>query len=148
MKRSTSSRLSFGFTMIELLVAATILAILTTIGMVSFRTASMKSRDGKRQADLSQVQAALELYRSSVGNGQYPAGPFNSMITTLRTNQYISEPLPSDPRNSGTFVYTYSPSGSPRTTYCLCAQLEGGGGNRSNSTCGGSPGNFYCLTNP
>ena len=56
-----------GFTMIELLVAATILSILAAIGLVSFNSANVRARDGKRKADLEQARSALELYRSDVG---------------------------------------------------------------------------------
>lgn len=136
-----------GFTMIELLVAATILALLTTISIVSFRSATIKARDGKRRADVGQVQSALELYRSStVAAGTYPAGNFTTIRTTLQTNGYLSDPLPQDPTNTGTYVYTYTRTST--TSYCLCTNLEAGGGNRSNATCGGASGTYYCLTNP
>ncbi len=142
----SSTRHNGGFTMIELLVAAAILALLTTISVVSFRSANIKARDGKRKADISQVRSALELYRSSTGNGQYPSGNFSTMVSTLSSGEYLSDPLPADPTNTGTYVYVYTQTST--TSYCLCANLENGGGNRSSSTCTGSSGTYYCLNNP
>ncbi len=139
---------SAGFTLIELLVAIAIVAVLTAIGVVSFRDSSLRARDSKRQADINQVRSALELYRSAnVGSG-YPTGNFSAMIGTLRTNGYISDPLPSDPSNTGTYIYTYTAVG---TTYCLCANLESQPGNRVSASCTAATTpnpTFYCLTQP
>jgi prepilin-type N-terminal cleavage/methylation domain-containing protein len=139
-----------GYTMIELLVAATIIAILTVVGIVSFRSTNLRAHDGKRKGDLEQVRASLELYRSdtTASSGLYPiTASFTSMTSTLRTNSYISDPLPQDPKNTGSYVYSYSSTAG--TSYCTCALLEVTGvGNSSNTACNGVTGNYYCLTNP
>jgi general secretion pathway protein G len=119
---------SFGFTMIELLVVATIIIVLSAIGLVSYRTANIKARDGKRKGDLEQVRSALELYRSD--EGTYPAhSPASNanyllMITDLKSspggNSYLSADI-DDPVNSDPNVYTYTSDGS---TYQVCATLE------------------------
>ncbi len=58
-----NNRKSFrGFTLIELLVVLVILGILATIGLTSFVSTQMKSRDSERKSDLKQVAGALELY--------------------------------------------------------------------------------------
>ncbi|HSW90061.1 MAG TPA: type II secretion system protein [Patescibacteria group bacterium] len=136
-----------GFTMIELLVAATILALLTMISVVSFQQANVRARDGKRKADLEQTRAALELYRSGSA-ASYPSGSiFSYMIGTLKQSSYISDPVPVDPKNDSTYYYQYnSASGA---TYCMCATLEGGSGNKAAADCNGADGTaFYCLSNP
>jgi len=94
--------------MIELLVVATILIILTTIALVSYRNATQNSRNAKRKTDLQTVRQALVLYRSD--NGCYPeTTTFTGMLTTI--SGYISE-TPYDPQGSeGTPLYTYTPSG-------------------------------------
>lgn len=146
---------SQGFTLIEVLVAATIIALLTTIGIVSFRTTNLRARDGKRRGDLEQTRAALELYRSdaAAGNGRYPnTTSFSTMVSTLKTATYMSDPLPQDPRNSSPYVYIYTVGGS-QTSYCLCATLETtNAGNSPNTSCSSigqlGTGTYYCLVNP
>ncbi len=145
----SSSDTRRGFTMIELLVAATILAVLTTIGVVSFQQANRKARDGKRMADINQVRSGLELYRSANLTTGYPTGVYSAMIGTLRTAGYISDPLPADPKAGWTYSYNMN-NGS----YCLCAQLEMPTGNANNNTSppncssGISNGTHYCVGNP
>lgn len=147
------NRKSHGFTLIELLVAATIIAVLTTIGVVSFTTTNQRARNGKRKADMEQVRAALELYKSddSAGAGLYPAGSsFTNMTNTLKTAKYLSDPLPNDPKNVSPYVYYYS-APVAQTTFCICAALEGTNqGNSADTTCAsiGPAGTYYCLVNP
>ncbi|PJC42609.1 MAG: hypothetical protein CO040_03550, partial [Candidatus Pacebacteria bacterium CG_4_9_14_0_2_um_filter_36_8] len=60
-----------GFSMIELLVVTTIMIILTTIALVSYRQATQNSRNAKRKTDMEIVRQQLILYRSD--NGCYPS---------------------------------------------------------------------------
>lgn len=132
-----------GFTLVELLVAATIAALLATVGVVSFVTANRNARNARRQADLEQVRAAIELYRTE--NGCYPGSSCGSasnwagmmsavsgFITTTATIQ--------DPRNTGSYVYTYTPSPGAGScagrSYSMCANMEP------------DPPTAYCLCNP
>lgn len=59
-----------GFTLIEILVVATIIGLLAGIGAVSYVTLNKSSRDARRKGDLEQLRAAVELYKSNVGT--YP----------------------------------------------------------------------------
>lgn len=144
-----------GFTLIELLVAATIIAVLTTIGVVSFTTTNQRARNGKRKADMEQTRAALELYKSddSAGAGLYPAGSsYTTTTNTLKTARYLSDPLPQDPKNVSPYVYYYT-APAARTSFCICAALEGTNqGNSPNTTCTSigstGTGTYYCLENP
>lgn len=140
-------RTTYGFTMIELLVAATILAILSTIGVVSFQSASQRARDGKRRGDISQTRAALELYRSQYNVYPTPSS-YTSMTGALRTAQYLSDPLPADPKPSPYVQYNYTTTGA---TYLMCARLEvSGTGNSSSNTSFNGSGtlDYYCMTQP
>ena len=58
-----------GFTLIELLVTVSIIAILSTIGLVSFQGTQAKARDAIRKDDLNKLATALEIYLQK--NGQY-----------------------------------------------------------------------------
>jgi len=120
-----------GFTMIELLVVATIIVLMSTIGLVSYRSAAQNARDGRRKSDMEAVRAALVLYRSD--NGTYPSGSnFGSMLDTLQAADYFSDQDVEDPQE-GNPDYTYSSDGS---TFTVCATLEEGSG---------TP---YCVDNP
>jgi prepilin-type N-terminal cleavage/methylation domain-containing protein len=61
-----------GFTVIELLIVVSIIAILAAAVGVNAIASGQKSRDAKRQSDIRTLQTAIELYRQK--NGRYPAG--------------------------------------------------------------------------
>ncbi|MEK7617293.1 MAG: type II secretion system protein [Patescibacteria group bacterium] len=65
---------SKGFTLVELLVVISIIAILTTIGLVLFSSAQKSARDAKRIADLNAVRNALELFYNQTGKYPMSAG--------------------------------------------------------------------------
>lgn len=138
-----------GFSFIELLVVIAIIAVLSTIGMVSYQSVAKSGRDGKRKGDLSQIRAAMELYRSQ--NGFYPAsgGGTNATtaINTLKNAAYLSEPVPADPKAST--PYQYNTTGNPVSSYYLCATVEGSNsGNSSSTTSITGSGTYYCVTQP
>lgn len=60
-----------GFSLVELLVAMAIIGILSGIVYASFGTAGEAGRDAKRQADLKNLQTAIEQHKTKYG--QYPA---------------------------------------------------------------------------
>ena len=101
MKYIYSHRLSAGFTLIELMVAISIIAILTSIIYVNFGDARAIARDDVRKSDLSQIQLAVELYRSE--NGQFPA-----TLDDLVTGGFLPS-VPTDPRG-GSYVYLVATS--------------------------------------
>jgi prepilin-type N-terminal cleavage/methylation domain-containing protein len=104
-----------GFTMIELIVVVTIMALLTVIAMVSYSTTGTKSRDSKRMADLEKVRVALELYRQEKG--------FYPLSYALLSPTYLQE-WPKDPKNS-TYYYErdYLGVGSSYT-YAVYGRME------------------------
>ena len=127
--RRPSRRGVLGFTFIELLVATTIIALLSAIGLVSFTSANRKARNGRRQADLEQVRSALELYRSD--EGLYPATDGNWSDTVTEITPYLSSPGIADPKQGAAYYYSYDTSPpysgsscSSDRSYALCARLE------------------------
>ncbi len=124
-----------GFTFIELLVVVTIIAVLSAIGMISYRSANLKSRDGKRKADLEQLRAALEIYRAD--NGVYPATGSLASLTTTYIQAIPNDPMcPNGICGSGFVDYAYTRNTT--TTYTLCAcKLEQTGTETD-----------YCVYNP
>lgn len=60
-----------GFTLVEMIVVVSVIAIFTTVGLATFRDAGKQARDADRQADLRLLQSAVEQYKQK--NGRYPA---------------------------------------------------------------------------
>lgn len=101
-----------GFTMIELLVVISIIAVLSAIGVASFTGSQKRARDARRQADLEAVRSALELYRADNPVTGYPAS------TAPLSPTYMSA-IPVDPRTQAAYPYV-----GGGTTYTLCATQE------------------------
>lgn len=132
-----------GFTLVELMVAISIVAILSTIGVAAFRSVLRDSRNAKRQTDLRTIQSALEQYHNDQRfyPAALPAG--GSALTNLigrvspspapALKTYLNS-LPSDPQTSA-YVYQSFPNSPTVCTneangtnlcnrYCLYARLE------------------------
>lgn len=114
-----------GFTLIEILVAMTLVAILLSLGLVSYQGSKKAARDGKRKADLEQIRSALEIYRSDCKT--YPQGaalnnPLTGVEAACSGNTYMAY-VPADPGNC---AYAYSSVATPNS-YTICASLENGG---------------------
>jgi general secretion pathway protein G len=147
-----------GFTLIEILVAVTIIAVLSIIGVASYISVSKRSRDVKRKSDLEQVRSALEMYRAD--NGFYPSSAGGFVTLSALDNGSGSGPLvskympsiPVDPqtKSGNTVQYYYSAIGvsAPYYSYCICGMLENQVG--VDNSCGVAPianCNYY-LKNP
>ncbi|HCC23676.1 TPA: hypothetical protein DF272_05905 [Candidatus Falkowbacteria bacterium] len=66
-----------GFTLIEILVVAAVLAILFLIGLMSLNGIKEKGRDAKRINDLINLQQAMEIIFEQSGNYQMACGGGN-----------------------------------------------------------------------
>lgn len=62
MLNNQKKKYSGGFTLIEILVVISIIALLTSSALVAFSNARKKSRDVRRLADMQQMHTALELF--------------------------------------------------------------------------------------
>lgn len=62
-----------GFSLIEILVAVTIISLISTTAFISYEQFQKKSRDAKRKSDLLELKVALEMYKTN--NGSYPLTP-------------------------------------------------------------------------
>jgi len=116
-KIAKMKNLNKGFTMIELIVVIAILGLLSTVGLVSFRTAQIKGRDAQRKSDLAQVQKGLELYYND--HQSYPDSlpAAGSSWQDANDTLYMKE-MPEDSKFG---AYPYSSDG---TFYLLYARLE------------------------
>lgn len=66
-----SVTLQKGFTLVELIVVITILALLMTVGITSYQNTLKSTRDAKRFSDLKELKNALDIYYAK--NGEYPS---------------------------------------------------------------------------
>jgi prepilin-type N-terminal cleavage/methylation domain-containing protein len=131
------------FTLVELLVAITILTTLIVMGTFAYGNAQIRARDAKRKQDLKTLATALQLYYND--HGTYPAycdtsaswfgepWDWNNCSTDpdedLRAKlaPYLN-PLPTDPVNIDTGdvnikIYMYEPSNGG-ANYRLATKLE------------------------
>ena len=129
-----------GFTLFELLVSISIIAILTAVAVVSFGGINRRARDTRRAADLEKIRLALEAIKQ-VG-GTYPVTS-NIGILTGPTTIYLQQ-LPRDPKTGGTYPYTQL-SGY---TYQIGTSMEDLGSTNTGSFSCGSGNCNYKIINP
>lgn len=138
-----------GFTLVEILVVATIIGLLAAIGVTGYSAASKSGRDSKRKADLEMIRSALEIYKSGSAANSYPAD--NPACTPQGLAPGYIPSFPPDPKPAS---YKYCYEQWSATSYVICAHLENGGsgvpGACINNDCGGGVGvdcNYF-VNNP
>ena len=115
-----------GFTIVELAIAIGIIAVLSTVGLVSYSGLQQNNRNQIRSRNLTELKQSLELYRHD--KHHYP-----TTINGLLTDNY-SNAIPTDP-TPATRAYFYrafdnnnaacSATGNDCAKYVLCAATEG-----------------------
>lgn len=119
--------LSRGFTLIEMLIVITIIAVLASMILVGMGGARAKARDARRIGDLHNIQNALELYYANYGT--YPTNTYNSVtdwdnfMTLIEGSNIGVNRVPKDPLDRDSYYYRYEPN-SEGTNYILGAKLE------------------------
>lgn len=134
--RISSTMKKKAFTMIEILVVVTIIGVLFGTAVISYRSLSQGSRDSRRRADLEQIRAALEMWRSSepTALGQYPNLPednCDSLSGLVNFNEYLPV-IPTDPKANAGVVYKCDSAASGYTLYSTLENTNNG------VICGGS----------
>ncbi|MBK7654104.1 MAG: type II secretion system protein [Betaproteobacteria bacterium] len=69
-----------GFTLVELLIVAIILAVLAAIVIPQFSSSTADAKESALDADLNVMRSAIELYRAQHG-GKYPGATVSSGLT-------------------------------------------------------------------
>ncbi len=118
-----------GFTLTELLIVITIIALLSSIIVVNVAKWRARTRDSQRAADIRTIQQGLAFYfYRSEYSGFYPTAPCDDVYITgsdclsneLRNSGAIST-IPVDPTNDGNYRYYYCSKES------ACSALGGAG---------------------
>jgi len=127
-----------GFTLIEILVVATIIGLLAVTGVVSYTQLNINARNARRKADVENIRAALEMYRSY--NDVYPSAAEGGLQALVST--YLKS-VPTDPKSSTFNDYNakYAPttgsgaacdnSTNPCAKYSITVYLESVGAGSS-----------------
>lgn len=122
------------FSFVELIVAATILVILTTIGFFSYSQYMLDARDSWRKSDLSTISSSLKLYKQKRWVHPLPWANYSLTLTwvivalqwkmdgsvTLST----LEKLPYDPSLKIPYMYSITQN---KSEYLLAVTLENNG---------------------
>lgn len=93
-----------GFTLIELMVVVFVVALLAGMVAVVLSSSRGRARDGRRVADLNQVQIALEEYFKAQPSKQYPLITFGSQNGYCALEDQLAPYLsvfPRDPLDTG-----------------------------------------------
>jgi prepilin-type N-terminal cleavage/methylation domain-containing protein len=121
------------FTLVELIVVITILAILWTIGFISLQWYSKSARDSTRISDITSMEKILNLYKLT--NTQYPTPVDPTIVTysgstawtqwvfwkTAYTRNAMMSNVPLDPVTALEYPYSVTADGQE---YELAAVLE------------------------
>lgn len=110
MKKNAFHSLSFGFTLIELMVVISIIGVLTSAIGGNYLTSRIRARDSERKNALVQIRNALEIYFND--HGYYPEAidgkilglPWGGPLIDDSTTIYMVQ-LPQDSRENKTFFY-------------------------------------------
>ena len=141
-----------GFTLVELLVVVSIIAVLSVIGITVFGNVQRGARDARRKADIDSIAKAMEaIYNTATclgtycalsgtffASGQIPIDPINTGTTcSLNVCKYCSRTAVGNCVTTDPQVVANTPGAG--ASYIVCANLETASGSQGN--------NFECRKN-
>ncbi len=134
-----------GFTLIEMMIVVTIIAIASVLALQVFGPQQAKARDAKRLSGIKNISANLEQYMND--NGLYPvASAPSSEAAFLEVRDVLADAyeerirLVADPSS---LAYSYENVGS---NFCLCAELEAKIEANSGPSCAFGGSTHFCVT--
>jgi len=141
-KKSAKQNRNSGFTLFELLVSISIIAVMTAVAVVSFGGLNKKARDQRRISDVEKIRVALESYKQI--NNYYPPE------STVQSLGGFLDKIPTDPKIGSTAAYI--PALAPASTYTVCTPVELVGSTSVDvNSCAGKPSDYsgyYKVTQP
>ena len=112
--------ISYGFTLIEVLIVVAILSILILMSVFYYQRHLMRSRDVQRKSDLSKIKLAFEKYYSD--ERCYPDSELMNNCGSDDLSSYLKE-IPCDPLTNEPYPY-FSLDGDLCDGYRLLTALE------------------------
>lgn len=94
-----------GFTVVEMAVVITIMAILLVLGVGSYVNSQANARDNERKTTANNIAQALERYYRTGNGTSYPAGDYPAADASP-SSTFLSSVLPGLDRNS--FNYSFN----------------------------------------
>jgi prepilin-type N-terminal cleavage/methylation domain-containing protein len=114
------NKLQSGFSMIEILIVATILGLLIILAISMLPKQISKGRDGRRKSDLQKIKIAFENYYSD--NDCYPEPEILDNCEGPELSPYLAS-IPCDPQTKTKYLYAPE-SDSCANYYRVFADLE------------------------
>lgn len=118
-----------GFSLIELIIVVAVIAILAAVMIPNFLSQRQRAADSRALDAIATVRKGLGMYAADIGN--YPTGTTWANVQTA-VAPYIS--LPASPNGAGLSAFSYTATGTPPTSYTICATPAGGTGQRVRAT--------------
>lgn len=115
-----TSKNTKGFTLVELMIAVTIIAVLAVIGVTVYGGVQKSARNSRRQADIEAISKALEARINNKPNENCLNAGAGSYCAPLGT-WFAGGAVPTDPSTGAQYN---SLPGNGATAYNICAALE------------------------
>ncbi len=128
-----------GFTLIELMIVITIIAVLSVIGVTVYTGVQKNARDARRKGDVDSIANALEAHYN-------PAAAATAVYPVLDKTWFAAGAIPTDPDVANPYTLPSAAAGS----FVVCAKLENANGNYSDAGTTGATGaaaTYYCKKN-
>lgn len=128
-----------GFTLLELLVVISIIAILLGLITASLTASQRKGRDSRRKSDIKAAQQGFEQYYLDIGS-------YNCAAMMADSDNFPGG-FPTDPKPG----MSYTCRQPAAYGYCVCAETETESGNADGILCenlnsSASDQQYFCLT--
>jgi len=98
-----------GFTLTELLVVITIIALISSLSLITFNSARAKARDGKRMNDIGLLYRAIETHIANYGVPPAKPDTWDALATGSGQNSlagYLAAGvMPQDPNSTRFYIY-------------------------------------------
>ena len=111
-----------GFTLVELMVVISIIAILSVIAIAVYSNSQKGARDAKRRADIDSLSSSLEQHYNET-SAQYCTGSSSGTYCAPLDSWFTNGAIPTDPSTGAQYSGLPADGGA---TYTICATLEVG----------------------